>query len=202
MSKSKLAVISLSLMATFAAVYIYMGHKNPKADNTPSDSAIKAKLTSFELYRYRGDQLVARATGNDATLFSRGRFVSDGRTRLVQIAGGQRQEIESDKAEVMFQSENLFGEGAGLIDTILFSGNVDYIRGNSRFQTDWIKYTEKTKEAMTDRPVRFESNGQFIAAEGGMIYNTATESIKMKGGVFGSVRSDVVTTGGGGSRKK
>lgn len=202
MSKSKLAVIAISLMATVSSLYIYFAHKNPKVDNTPIESAIKAKLTRFELYRYRGDQLVARATGNDAILFPRGRFVCDGRTRFVQISGGQRQEIESDKAEVMFQSENLFGEGAGLIDTILFSGNVDYIRGNSRFQTDWIKFSEKTKEATTDRPVRFESDGQFIAAEGGMIYNVKSEAIKMKGGVFGSVRTDVVTTSGGGARKK
>jgi lipopolysaccharide assembly outer membrane protein LptD (OstA) len=103
---------------------------------------------------------------------------------------------------VIFQTENLFGQGAGMVDTILFSGNVDYVRGNSRFQTDWIKYSEKTGDAISDSPVRIESEGQFIAAEGGMIYNAKTEDLRLKGGVFGSLRTDLMDKQRGGKSKK
>lgn len=120
----------------------------------------------------------------------------------MRISPELRQEISSDKAEVVFQTENLFGHGAGVVDTILFSGNVDYIRGNSRFQTEWIKYTEKTGEAVSDKPVRIESDGQFIAAEGGMIYNAKTEDLRLKGGVFGSLRTDLMDKQLGGKSKK
>jgi lipopolysaccharide export system protein LptA len=115
---------------------------------------------------------------------------------------GQRQEIESDQAEITFQNENFFGDSAGMVDTILFTGNVDYIRGTTRFQSDWIKYSDKTSEAFTDKPVRIDSDSQFIAAEGGMIYNTKTEALRMRGGVFGSVRSDLMKSSAGGKNAK
>lgn len=163
---------------------------------------IKSKLSNFELYKYKNDQLVGRATGNNATLFAQGRLLCDGRMQMVRMEKGQRQSIESDQAEIIFQNENFFGDGAGMVDTILFSGNVDYIRGRTRFQTDWIKYSDKTGEAFTDKPVRVDSDSQFIAAEGGMIYNTKTESLRMRGGVFGSVRSDMIKSGTGGHSTK
>jgi LPS export ABC transporter protein LptC len=202
MSKGRLFFIFISLAVTAAAISIYLNQSNQRSQKNIVGSAIKSKLKNYELYRYRQDQLIARATGAEATLFDQGRLVCGGGTRAVRMSPELRQEISSDTAEVIFQTENLFGQGAGMVDTILFSGNVDYIRGNSRFQTDWIKYTEKTGEAVSDRPVRIESDGQFIAAEGGMIYNAKTEDLRLKGGVFGSLRTDVMDKQLGGKAKK
>jgi LPS export ABC transporter protein LptC len=202
MSKSKLTIMALSITAVVAAVFIYFNQSMPSGDRELKAALIKSKLSNFELYKYKNDQLVARATGNNATLFAQGRLLCDGRVRMVRMESGQRQSIESDQAEIIFQNENFFGDGAGMVDTILFSGNVDYVRGNTRFQTDWIKYSDKTGEAFTDKPVRVDSEGQFIAAEGGMIYNTKTESLRMRGGVFGAVRSDIMRGSAGGKSTK
>ena len=195
-------VMALSVAALVAAVFIYFNQSAPPGDREFKASLIKSKLSNFELYKYKNDQLVGRATGNNATLFAQGRLLCDGRMQMVRMEKGQRQSIESDQAEIIFQNENFFGDGAGMVDTILFSGNVDYIRGRTRFQTDWIKYSDKTGEAFTDKPVRVDSDSQFIAAEGGMIYNTKTESLRMRGGVFGSVRSDMIKSGTGGHSTK
>jgi hypothetical protein len=196
MSKSKLLIIALSLATTAASIFIYFNQKFSVGDRELKDSLIKSRLSGFQLYRYRSNQLVARTTGDMATLYTQGRLSCSGRIRMVRIEDGQRQEIQSDEVDVNFQNENLFGDGAGLVDTILFSGNVDYTRGNSRFQTDWIKYSDKTGEAVTDRPVRIDSENQFIAAEGGMIYNTKSGALRMRGGVFGSVRQDLLNKSG------
>jgi LPS export ABC transporter protein LptC len=79
-----------------------------------------------------------------------------------------------------------------MAETIELRGDVEIIRNNSKVLTDWIHYTDKTSEVFTDRPVRIEQEGQFIAAEQGMTYNMRTESIRMRGGVFGSLQSDVI----------
>lgn len=202
MSKGRIFFIFISLAVTAAAVFIYLNQTNQRSRKNIVESSIKSKLRNYELYRYRQDQLVARATGSEATLYDQGRLVCEGGARAVRISRELREEISSDTAEVIFQTENLFGQGAGMVNTILFSGNVDYVRGNSRFQTDWIKYSEKTGEAISDRPVRIESEGQFIAAEGGMIYNAKTEDLRLKGGVFGSLRTDLMDKQRGGKSKK
>ena len=202
MSKSKLIVISLSLMTLIAAIFTYFNQSGALSERELKDSLVKSKLSRYELYRYKNDQLISRATGSSATLFAQGRLVCDGRMRMVRMENGQRQEIESDTAEIVFQNENFFGDTAGMVDSILFSGNVDYSRGKTRFQADWIKYDDKTGEAFTDKPVRVDLENQFIAAEGGMIYNTKTEAIRMRGGVFGAVRPDLVKGSAGGGSKK
>jgi LPS export ABC transporter protein LptC len=202
MSKSKLTFMALSIGALVAAVSIYLNQSEAPSDREFKASLVKSKLNRFELYKYKNGQLAARATGNNATLFAQGRLICDGRMRMVRMDNGQRQEIESDQAEIIFQNENFFGDGAGMVDTILFTGNVDYIRGATRFQSDWIKYSDRTGEAFTDKPVRIDSDRQFIAAEGGMIYNTKTEALRMRGGVFGSVRSDLIKSNAGGKTAK
>jgi LPS export ABC transporter protein LptC len=202
MSKSKLTFMALLIGALVAAVSIYLNQSGAPIEREFKASLVKSKLNRFELYKYKNGHLVARATGNNATLFAQGRLICDGRMRMVRIDNGQRQEIESDQAEITFQNENFFGDSAGMVDTILFTGNVDYIRGATRFQSDWIKYSDKTGEAFTDKPVRIDSDSQFIAAEGGMIYNTKTEALRMRGGVFGSVRSDLMKSNAGGTTGK
>lgn len=202
MSKGKLIVMALSLAAVAASIFIYFNQSTSPAEREQKDYAVKSKLRGFELYRYKNDQLIARTTGRDATLHAQGRLVCDGRIQMVKIESGQRQEVESDQAELVFEDENFFSENGGGVETILFSGNVDYTKGSSRFRTDWIKYSEKTGEAFTDKPVRIDFENQFIASEGGMIFNTKTDSFRMKGGIFGSVRPDFVKSNRRGNVKK
>jgi hypothetical protein len=135
-------------------------------------------------------------------VLDQGKLLCEGRIRVVRIRGDARQEIEADLAVVQFQSDAILSQNNSNVETIELSGNVDYIRGKSRFQTDWIRFTEKTGDAYTDRPGRADMDGQFIAAEGGMTYNMRTESLRMRGGVVGSIRTDVMQNGLGGPRNK
>jgi hypothetical protein len=202
MSKSKISFIAASIVTIIASVLIYLNQKTGRVSQEQKISQVKAKLINYELYRYHGDGLTARATGKIASLFDQGRLLCEGRIRVVRIRGDVRQEIEADLAEVQFQSDAILLQNNSNVETIELSGNVDYIRGQSRFQTDWIRYTEKTGDAYTDRPVRADMDGQFIAAEGGMTYNMRTESLRMRGGVVGSIRTDVMQNGLGGPRNK
>jgi len=202
MSKSKISFLVASIVTIVAAVLIYINQKTARVSQEQRLSQVKAKLINYELYRYHGDELTARATGKVASLLDQGKLLCEGRIRVVRIRGDVRQEIEADLAEVQFQSDAILSQNNSNVETIELSGNVDYIRGKSRFQTDWIRYTEKTGDAYSDRPVRADIDGQFIAAEGGMTYNMRTESIRMRGGVMGSIRTDVMQNGLGGPRNK
>ena len=202
MSKSKISFIAASIVTIIASVLIYLNQKTGRVSQEQKISQVKAKLINYELYRYHGDGLTARATGKIASLFDQGRLLCEGRIRVVRIRGDVRQEIEADLAEVQFQNDAILSQNNSNVETIELSGNVDYIRGKSRFQTEWIRYTEKTGDAYSDRPVRADIDGQFIAAEGGMTYNMRTESLRMRGGVVGSIRTDVMQNGLGGPRNK
>ena len=192
----------MSLATIALSVFYYFNQSIGRIAKEAQGTIIKSRLSNYELYRYRGDQLTARATGNTAILMDQGRLLCEGGTKLIKISDGIRQEIEAESAEVKFQSEALFGDGAGVVETLVFSGDVEYLRGKTRFHTDWISYTEKTGEAFTDRPVRVDSEGQFIASEGGMTYNLKTESLRMRGGVFGTVRTDAIQSRAGGAAGK
>ena len=202
MSKSKISFIVASIVTIVASVLIYLNQNKGRVAQEQQLPQVKAKLINYELYRYRGDELTARATGKVASVLDQGKLLCEGRLRVVRIRGDARQEIEADLAEVQFQSDAVLSQNNSNVETIELSGNVDYIRGKSRFQTDWIKFTEKTGDAYTDRPVRADLDGQFIAAEGGMTYNMRTESLRMRGGVVGSIRTDVMQNGLGGPRNK
>ena len=91
-----------------------------------------------------------------------------------------------------FPSSTLFSAKNNNAETVDLRGDVEMIRGSSRFLTDWIHYSDKTGEAFTDQPVRIEQDGQFIAAEQGMTYNMRTDSIRMRGGVFGSLQPELI----------
>lgn len=202
MSKSKILFIAASIVTIVASVLIYLNQNKGRVAQEQQLSQVKAKLINYELYRYRGDELTARATGKVASVLDQGKLLCEGRLRVVRIRGDARQEIEADLAEVQFQSDANLSQNNSNVETIELSGNVDYVRGKSRFQTDWIKFTEKTGDAYTDRPVRADLDGQFIAAEGGMTYNMRTESLRMRGGVVGSIRTDVMHNSLGGPRNK
>jgi hypothetical protein len=202
MSKSKISFIAASIVTIVTSVLIYVNQNKGRVAQERQLLQVKAKLINYELYRYHGDGLTARATGKVASVLDQGKLLCEGRLRLVRIRGGARQEIEADLAEVQFQSDAILSQNNSNVETIELSGNVDYIRGKSRFQTDWIKFTEKTGDAYTDQPVRADLDGQFIAAEGGMTYNMRTESLRMRGGVVGSIRTDVMQNSLGDPRNK
>lgn len=184
--------ISASLFLLGLSFYVYLGQKKPKIMEDQKAGSVKARLIGYDAYRYRDDKPVARASGRRAVFLDQGRLLCDDRFKLVRTRGGIREEVESKSAEIVFPNSALFSSKNNNAETIELRGDVEMIRGNSRFLTEWIRYTDKTGEAYTDKPVRIEQDGQFIAAEQGMTYNMQTESMRMRGGVFGSVQPNVV----------
>jgi hypothetical protein len=157
----------------------------------------------FELYRYhRSDVLKARTSGKSATLKNNGKLICEDKIRSVRFRNGLREELEANRADIQFMNDSVLTQKQNTVETIELTGNVEFSRGPSRFQTEWIHYTEKTGDAFTDKPVRVDSDGQFVAAEGGMTYNVRSESMRMRGGVFGSVRTDAVESGLGGQKNR
>jgi hypothetical protein len=188
----KTIFIATSLILVVLSVYIYATQTEPKSAEDGGAQVIKARLTSYDAYRYKGDAVIARASGQKATFLDQGRLVCEERVKLVRRRGGLREEVEAKSAEIHFPSSSLFSAKNNNAESIDLRGDVEIIRGSSRFLTDWIHYSDKTAEAFTDKPVRLEQDGQFIAAEQGMTYNMRTDSIRMRGGVFGSLQPQIL----------
>jgi hypothetical protein len=195
MTKSKPIFIFVSLALTAASVWIYIGQKPPRLRKTDSESAVKARLKGYELFRYKGDELRARVSGKKASLIEPSTLVCEDDIIGFRTRNGLREQASARRAIVKFAGESLFNQKDSTLDTIELDGNVDFQRGRSQFMTEWISYTEKTSEAFTEKPVRMESSGQFVAAEGGMTYHVRDESIRLRGGVFGNIRTDVIRSG-------
>jgi hypothetical protein len=199
MGKSIFIAVSLFLMGL--SVYVYMGQKQPKTQDSGSVLAVKARLIGYDVYRYKDDQVVARASGKKATFLDQGRLICEERIKMVRRRAGAREEVEAKSAELKFPSAMLFASKNNNAESVDLRGDVEMIRGRSRFITDWIHYSDKSGEAFTDQPVRIEQDGQFIAAEQGMTYNMRTDSIRMRGGVFGSLQPETLGASSGKAKK-
>jgi hypothetical protein len=184
--------ISVSLFLVGLSIYVYLGQKRPKTQEIVGSQAARARLIGYDVYRYRNDKPIARSSGKRAAFLDNGRLVCNDQVKMVRFRDNIREEVEAKSAEIVFSSTTLFSSKKNMAETIELRGDVEIIRNNSKVLTDWIHYTDKTSEVFTDRPVRIEQEGQFIAAEQGMTYNMRTESIRMRGGVFGSLQSDVI----------
>lgn len=192
MTKSKFLFIFASLALIFAAIVTYLGQGSSRLRSNDSDSALKASLSGYELFRYKGDELRERISGRRAALMEPSQLICQDDILGFRIKNGIREQASSKKATVVFAGESLFNQKDSMIDTVELDGDVEFQRSGSQFQTERLLYSDKTGEATTDSPVRMESAGQFVAAEGGMIYNMRNEAVKLRGGVVGSIRTDVM----------
>ncbi len=195
MTKSKAIFIFASLALIFASIWVYVGQKPPRLGRNDAESAVKARLTGYELFRYKGDELKARLSGKKAALMEPSKLVCDDDILGFRQRGGVREQISAKRAVVKFAGESLFNQKDLALDTLELDGDVDFQRGTSQFMTEWILYTEKSGDAFTDKPVRMQSSSQFVASEGGMTYNVRDESVRLRGGVVGNIRSDVMSSG-------
>jgi LPS export ABC transporter protein LptC len=202
MSKTKIAFIAISLTLVIISIWIYLGQKDGRSNRDSSESQIKAKLVGYELFRYQNDEMKARTTGKKAFLYEHGKMVCEDHVKSVRIRDGIREELESEKADILFADESPLSQKNSTASVIELTGNVEFTRGESTFHTEWIRYTEKTGEAFTDRPVKITSQGQFIAAEGGMTYNIKVDNVKLRGGVVGSLKSELLQDGIKGKSKR
>ena len=192
MSRGKLLFIVCSLMVMGMSVWVYFSQAQNRSQEAADGGAPKARMSGYEIYKYRGEEVIARASGKNAAFVDAGRLICDGGTRMIRIKKGQREEVSANEAVISFPPDTKLASQAASAETIELRGDVEIYRSDSKFTTEWISYSDKTKEAYTERPVRLEHAGQFIAAEQGMTYNMQTESIRMRGGIFGSVKSNVM----------
>lgn len=202
MNKGKLLIITMSLMLLAASIWVYLQQQGQRTKLDPVGVQAKAKLIGYELYRYQHDELKVRVSGKRAVLVDPAELICEDKIFAVRIRNGLREQVETEKARLVFLGDSLFTQKDATLDTVELKGGVEYVRGKSRFLTEWLKYTEKTGEAYSDKPVRIDSEGQFVAAEGGMTYNVRDESVRLRGGVFGSLRADKVKEGLGSEGRK
>jgi hypothetical protein len=192
MNRGKLIFILISLSFMAMSIQIYLSQNLGKSSNILTVPSPKAKMSGYDIYKYKADEIVSRSSGKQATFSDGGILLCEDGVKMVRTRKGMREEITANIAMIKFPPETKLASKDTSAESIDMRGDVEVIRGDSKFTTDWLTYTESTKEAFTDHQVRFEQSGQFIAAEQGMTYNMQTESIRMRGGVFGSVRSNVV----------
>jgi lipopolysaccharide export system protein LptC len=202
MSKGKVIFISISVAIMGAAVTSYFTQSSTKSKDARTDQDVKARLLGYELFRYRGDSLVSRVSGRKATLMEPSRLVCEDDIVGLRIRGGIREEASANQAVIIFLGESLFNQRDAALDTVELIDDVEFQRSSSRFVTERLLYSEKSGTAVTNKPVRMDSDGQFVAANGGMIYNLRDESLKLRGGVVGSVRSDIMESGLNGKKSK
>lgn len=202
MNKGKLLLIVSSLTLLFASIWVYFRELSTRKSREIDSSPVKAKLSGFELYRYKNDELKSRVSGKKAKLLDPSEVLCEERVIAVRIKDGVREQVEADTAKLTFTGDSFFSGRESTLDTAELTGGVEYLTNKSRFVTEWMRYTEKSGEAFSDRPVRIDSDDQFIAADGGMTYNLKDESIRLRGGVFGSLRSDKLRAQVDGEKKK
>jgi hypothetical protein len=192
MTKSKAIFILASLGVIVAAIFVYIGQGSTRARKVNGDSELKARLVGYELFRYKGDELRARVSGQSALLKEPSILICQDDIVGLRMDGKLREQASAKKATIAFAGESLFNQKDSVVDTIELDGDVEFHRAQNQFLTEWLFYSEKTGEASTEKPVRIESSGQFIAAEGGMIYNIRNEALRLRGGVVGSIRTDIM----------
>jgi hypothetical protein len=201
MNIGKLIFVVLALSLTGTATWIYFNQRDSHLARVLVNSPIKAQLIGFEMNRYRDDQWMSRIASRKATLMENGKLVFDTKARASRMRGGKIEELEADSAIIQLLNDPARPQMNSTIVTAELSGSVELLKGESRFTTEWLLYTESTSEAFTDRAVRIDSNEEFVAAEGGMTYNIREESIRLRGGVFGSVRPDAAAASMKGKKK-
>jgi lipopolysaccharide export system protein LptC len=192
MSRGKFIFITTSLMVMALSVWVYLSQTQNRSQGLANGDAPKARMSGYEIYKYKGEEVIARASGKSAAFVDAGKLLCDGGTRMIRIKKGQREEVSANEAIITFPPDTKIASQTASAETIELHGEVEMLRSDTKFTTEWLTYSDKTKEAFTERPVRLEHAGQFIAAEQGMTYNMQTESIRMRGGIFGSVKSSVM----------
>ncbi len=202
MNVGKIIFLVLALSLTATALWIYINQRDTHLAHVIVNSPIKAQLIGFEMNRYRDDEWISRLASDKATLMENGRLVFDKKVRASRMRGDTREELEADSAVVQLLNDTALAQQKSAIVSIELTGAVELLKGESRFQTEWLLYTEKTAEAFTDKAVKILSKEEFVAAEGGMTYNMQEESLRLRGGVFGSIRPEAVESGMKGKKKK
>jgi hypothetical protein len=190
MNTSKLIFVVGALSLTGAATWIYFNQRDAHLAQAIINSPVKAQLLGFELNRYHNDEMTTRLAGRKASLMDDGKLICEDKVRALRIRGGVREELEANKATIQFLGDAALSQQNSTVVTIELDGAVEMLRGEHRFSTEWLLYTEKTSEAFTDKPVRIDTHDEFVAAEGGMTYNIRGEALRLRGGVFGSIAPD------------
>lgn len=202
MNTGKLIFVVLALSLLGTSIWIYANLRDTHLAQVFVNSPIKAQLIGFEMNRYRDDEWTTRIASQKATFLENGQLVFEKKVRASRQRGGQKEELEADSAIIQFLNDAVLTQKGSTIITAELTGAVEMMRGEKRFQTDWLLYTEKTSILFTDKPVKIASQEEFVAADGGMTYNMQEESLHLRGGVFGSIRPEAASEAVGKKGKK
>lgn len=186
--KGKAIIVVLSLLLFVAATYLYMTRSATGVTIRAGAETPKITILGYEFYRFRDDLVVSRLAGEKAQLFEAGRVELTDSVRAVRINGLRREELSSKRAELLLGSSTQGSlSSVDRVERIHVSENVDLMVGEARMETEDAVYTEEDTTIRSTVPVRVEQTGQFLAGEHGFEFNTKLESLKMKGGITGTI---------------
>ena len=186
--KGKAIIVVLSLLLFVAAGYLYFTRTTTGVTIRADAETPKITILGYEFYRFKDDLVVSRLAGEKAQLFDGGRVELTEGVRAVRINGQHREELSSKRADLFLASSTQGSLNAvDRVDKIHVSESVDLMVGEARMETEDAVYTEEDTTIRSTVPVRVEQTGQFLAGEHGFEFNTKQESIRMKGGITGTI---------------
>lgn len=191
--KGKTVLSFFSLVLCVASVVIYVTRQSSSVVVRADADAPKITLVGYEFYRFKDDLVVSRLAGEKAVLFDGGRVEMTAGLRAVRLTGQRREELSAKRADVQLASSS-----AGSLNTmdhvskIRVREDVDLMVGEVRLETEDATYTDDDATIRSLVPVRMEQTGQYLAGEQGFEFNMKLESVKMKGGVTGTILPAVI----------
>lgn len=186
--KGRSILIVLSLLVFFAAAYTYFTRKSTGIVVRADAESPKITILGYEFYRFKDDLVVSRLAGERALLFDGGHVEMTEGVRAVRINNQRREELSSKKADIQLAMPAQGSlNNVDHVDKIHVREAVDLMVGEAHLETEDAVYTEDDSMIRSTVPVRIEQTGQFLAGEHGFEFNVKQESLKMKGGITGTV---------------
>ena len=184
--KGILAFISLLLCA--ASVWIYLTRQSGRVIVRADTESPKVTIMGYEFYRFKDDLVVSRLAGERAVLFDGGRVEMTEGLRAVRLTGQRREELSAKRAEVLLASSSPGSlSSVDHVSKIRVQENVDLMVGEARLESEDATYTDEDTTIRSVVPVRVEQTGQYLSGEQGFEFQMKNESIKMKGGISGTI---------------
>lgn len=193
--KGKAILVVFSLIVCAMATYQYFTRSNFGVTVRADAESPKISIFGYEFYRFKDDLVVSRLAGEKAALFDGGRIEMTEGLRTVRINGQRREELSSRRADVYLASSTQGSlSSVDKIEKINVKESVDLMVGAAHLETEDATYTENDATIRSTVPVRMEQTGNFLAGEQGFEFNMKQETLKMKGGITGTVLPAAIKT--------
>lgn len=185
--KTLFSIFSALVCVTATAVFFSREERQIKIRENESNEP-KITMGEFEYFKFKNDKLSVRLAGKNGALFDGGLVRMTDGVRAVRHNETRREELSAREAELALSGSNPSNLNTlNQIKRIRVHENVELLIDDGHFETEEAIYTDDDGVIRTDKPVRMERGGQFVASEGGFDYGVRSENLKMRGGVTGTL---------------